>query len=460
MNRWPLDRNRTMQDMIVLFASRLIFTKLEQTSTRVLRIKDVARTTSGGTPSRNKPEYFKGTIPWLKSGELNDGLIDRAEEHISEEALKNSNAKLFPRGTLLIALYGATTGKTGILGLDAATNQAICAVFPRKGVERDYLFWYFRMKRVDFLSSSYGGAQPNISQKVINESLIPVPSAELQNKIVSFLYAISLDTFDLNSFKICEPLTDIPRKIITIKTTMQKIERLRKLMEESVRDAEELVQAEISALFSKGKQKGWIEKQLKSYVVDDCYGTSEKASDDNTGTPVLRMGNIQNGRLALQDIKYLHLSDKNRERLLLKKGDILVNRTNSAELVGKCAVFDLEGQYAFASYLIRLRLDLARADPKLVAWYINSPTGRAYMFSQRKQMTGQANVNATKLKALPIALPEVREQRRIVAQLDCVQRKIDEIVILQSESKNEMEELIPSILDQKLAGYLAEIRTS
>src|SRR5436305_249946 len=89
--------------------------------------------------------------------------------------------------------------------------------------------------------------------------------------------------------------------------------------------------------------------------------------------PILRMGNIQNGRLNLRDLKYLHLNDDERAKLLLAKGDILVNRTNSAELVGKCAVFDMEGDYGFASYLIRLRLDMKRADSNLVAIYINSP---------------------------------------------------------------------------------------
>ena len=90
-----------------------------------------------------------------------------------------------------------------------------------------------------------------------------------------------------------------------------------------------------------------------------------------------------------------------------------MNRTNSAELVGKCAVFDLEGDYSFASYLIRLLLDKQRADPWLVVAYINSPIGREYMLSEKRQMTGQANVNCTKLKALPIALATLAEQHAL-----------------------------------------------
>lgn len=169
---------------------------------------------------------------------------------------------------------------------------------------------------------------------------------------------------------------------------------------------------------------------------------------------MLAMGLPRGRRLDVCDLKYLHLSTKDRENLLLSKGDILVNRTNSAELVGKCAVFDLEGEYAFASYLIRLRLDRTRADPRLVALYINSPAGRAYMFSERKQMTGQANVNATKLKALPIALPSLPDQRQVLARLDNLQAKADVLTRLQAETATELNALLPSALDKAFRGEL------
>ena len=166
------------------------------------------------------------------------------------------------------------------------------------------------------------------------------------------------------------------------------------------------------------------------------------------------MGNIQNGRIDLNDLKYLHLSDREKTKLLLVEGDILVNRTNSAELVGKCAVFDLEGDYGFASYLIRLHLDSLRAEPRLIAMYINSPAGRNYMFNERKQMTGQANVNATKLKALPIALPSLSEQHRIVTYLNSLQSRVDSLKQLQSETSTELDALLPAIFDKAFKGEL------
>jgi type I restriction enzyme S subunit len=166
------------------------------------------------------------------------------------------------------------------------------------------------------------------------------------------------------------------------------------------------------------------------------------------------MGNIQNGGLVLDSLKYLHLSEKDRTRLILKSGDILVNRTNSAELVGKCAVFDLEGEFAFASYLIRVRLDVTRVEPRLIAAYINSPIGRNYMMSEKKQMTGQANVNAGKIKSLPIALPALPEQRRIFRELDALKTQLNALKSFQAETAVKLDELLPSVLSRAFAGEL------
>ncbi len=250
------------------------------------------------------------------------------------------------------------------------------------------------------------------------------------------------------------PISEQRRIVARIEELAAKINEARELRQRATEEADTLVANEIKARFDRGRESNWTCGTLGDYVLDDCYGTSEKTNDDDTGTPVIRMGNIQNGRLDLRDLKYLHIAEKDRVKLLIKRGDILVNRTNSAELVGKCAVFDGEGEFAFASYLIRLRLDTERADPWLVASYINSPGGRAYMFSERKQMTGQANVNARKLKALPIALPPLTEQLSIKRELAALQTSIDGLKKLQTETAAELDALLPSILDKAFKGHL------
>lgn len=132
------------------------------------KLGDVAKTASGGTPTRSKKEYWNGDIPWVKSGELGDSRIIKNEEYITAEGLANSSAKLFPAESLLLALYGATAGKLGVLSYAAATNQAVCCIRPDIEVlERDFLRYYLLSKRKNIVEDSFGGAQPNISQTYV-----------------------------------------------------------------------------------------------------------------------------------------------------------------------------------------------------------------------------------------------------------------------------------------------------
>lgn len=149
------------------------------------RLGEVTQTASGGTPSRKNASFFTGSIPWVKSGELNDGIVRQCEEYITEEALKKSSAKIFKKGTLCIALYGATVGKLGILGIDAATNQAVCAIFTDI-IDRSYLYYYLLFKRKTLINMAQGGAQPNISQTILAELPISYPvKTDEQQRIVA-----------------------------------------------------------------------------------------------------------------------------------------------------------------------------------------------------------------------------------------------------------------------------------
>ena len=164
-----------------------LFTNIEELPAgwKWARLGEVCKTTSGGTPSRKNLEYFTGDIPWVKSGELPDGTVTRVEERITELAIENSSAKLFPAGTLLIALYGATVGKLGILRENSATNQAVCAIFPSEPLHTKYLFWYLRFVRSNLVAQAVGGAQPNISQGILRELLVPIAPLDQQKRIVA-----------------------------------------------------------------------------------------------------------------------------------------------------------------------------------------------------------------------------------------------------------------------------------
>lgn len=148
------------------------------------KLGEVVRTTSGGTPKRSHSEFFGGSISWIKSGELGDGVVLATEESITEIALRKSSAKLVPEGTLLIAMYGATIGKLGRVGvISAATNQAVAALFPNEELNGDYLWNVLRALREDLVRLGQGGAQPNISQSILREIEIPVPSLTEQAQI-------------------------------------------------------------------------------------------------------------------------------------------------------------------------------------------------------------------------------------------------------------------------------------
>ncbi len=139
---------------------------------------------SGGTPSRKVSEYYLGDIPWIKTGELDNDFVYETEEHISEAAIRNSSAKLYPVNTVMIAMYGATIGKVGIMGVKATTNQACANAVCGKNIYYKYLFYYAISQKDSFISKGKGGAQPNISQEVIKKHEFPLPPLPEQQRIV------------------------------------------------------------------------------------------------------------------------------------------------------------------------------------------------------------------------------------------------------------------------------------
>jgi len=139
---------------------------------------------SGATPSRLRKDYYGGNIPWLKTGDLNDDIIANIPEFITEKALDETSVKLNPTGSILIAMYGATIGKIGILSFPATTNQACCACVDYK-IDKMYIFYYLLSNRANFISMGGGGAQPNISKEKIVNTIFPLPPLEEQKRIVS-----------------------------------------------------------------------------------------------------------------------------------------------------------------------------------------------------------------------------------------------------------------------------------
>jgi type I restriction enzyme S subunit len=143
---------------------------------QTVKLGDVLKTSSGGTPTRSRKEYYEGgKIPWLMSGEVAQGNVYEAKKFITEEGLKNSSAKMFPPETVLVAMYGATAGQVGILRVESTTNQAVCGIFPSQEYVPEFLYYSILQQQKDLIKAATGNAQPNISQTKIKDIQIPLP---------------------------------------------------------------------------------------------------------------------------------------------------------------------------------------------------------------------------------------------------------------------------------------------
>ena len=155
-------------------------------SWRWARIKALFQTTSGGTPEKGHPEYYGGDIPWVKVGDLTDIYLAEASETISQSGYQNSSAKLFPVGTILVAMYcNDAIGKSSILTNPMTTNQAICGLYPNVHLCKEYIYYAIQANKGRLQEQAAGGAQKNINQKIVNELLLPIPPREEQDRIVN-----------------------------------------------------------------------------------------------------------------------------------------------------------------------------------------------------------------------------------------------------------------------------------
>ncbi|MDY3364095.1 restriction endonuclease subunit S [Riemerella anatipestifer] len=165
---------------------KIIDAKIFKSNLKEIKIGSLAQTSSGGTPlSRKKEFYENGIIPWINSGEVAQGNIFKTENYITELGLKNSSAKLFPVNTVLLAMYGATAGKVGILRIKAATNQAVCAILPNEKYLPDFLYYQLNTMYDYLLSLRTGVARDNLSQQKIKEIKVRIAPIETQKAIVS-----------------------------------------------------------------------------------------------------------------------------------------------------------------------------------------------------------------------------------------------------------------------------------
>ncbi len=395
---------------------------------------DVAYTASGGTPDRSTPQNFGGSIPWVKSGELNDGFVDSTEETLTSTGLEHSSARVFPRGTLLVALYGATAGKTGILGIDASTNQAVCAIFPQNNsFDSQFLQFQLIHLRPKILNARTGGAQPNISQRVLASLDIWLP-----------------------------PLPE-QRAIAHVLTTVQQAKetRQRDLALERERKAALM---EYLFTFGVGDEKRAVEERTHGRspidwdvrLLDDCAfiqtGVAKGRKFNGaevTTVPYLRVANVQNGYLDLSEIKEITIRKSELARYQLAEGDVVLTEGGDFDKLGRGFVWD--GQVApcvHQNHIFAVRPNRDMVQPEFLAYLVQSPYGRSYFLSVAHKTTNLACINKTKLGRFPVLVPTPDEQQRITSILKACDAKIS----AQEREVARLRELFDALLQELLSG--------
>ncbi len=314
----------------------------------------ICKTTSGGTPSRKNQSYYQnGTIPWVKSGELENNIITTSEEFITEEGLLNSSAKIFPAGTLLIALYGATIGKLAFLGIDAATNQAVCGIFQNENVSLKYLYYYLLFQRPNLIKQGVGGAQPNISQTILKKLEISYPdSITEQQRIVA---------------RIEELFSELDKAVGTLKTTKEQLEVYRQAVLVDIFSQEHPLRQlkEISVALS-----GFAFKS-KNYTPDGKY-------------TVIKIGNVKDGYLDFSRDKTRtnEVTDRILQKYLLKQGDCLITLTGTRGKrdYGFVSMIERQTDYLLNQRVAALRFDTMIALPEFFRYYLSSLNYRNQFF--------------------------------------------------------------------------------
>jgi type I restriction enzyme S subunit len=449
-------------------------------------------------------EYKTQGIPIIRISDFsNERIVLKDVVHYKES--KELDKYELKEGDIIIALTGGTIAKLGIVQKGIGKlylNQRVGkfeALYPNE-FESEYVYWIARSVQSIIKNLAWGAAIPNVSPKQIEELSFPIPEKKVQRKIINFLNDLknnslsSEEYFDKNiELHIYElQIKQLSGNSISTELTHQQdlVKQLRqaflreamqgKLVKQSrllsgkkdghAKDLLEKIKNEKNKLISEKKIKkekelspikpeeipfeipeNWVWCRLGEISSNIEYGTSEKADLNPENTPVLRMNNIQNGILDYENLKYVKRTIPDLPKLYLKNKDLLFNRTNSWELVGKSGVYHgKDDVMTFASYLIRIQFEYS-INVDFINAYINSSLCRTTQLEPEIiQQNGQANFNGTKLKNIICPLPPINEQNRIVKKLEELMSFCDALQNKIQNSQQQNQQLLQQVLREAL----------
>ena len=417
---------------------------------------------SGATPSRTNKEYYDGNIPWLKTGDLNDNIITNIPEKITELALEKTSVRLNPVGSVLIAMYGATIGKLGILNIPATTNQACCACLPIL-INNNYLFYFLMSHKESFTKKAEGGAQPNISKEKIISTLFPLPPLAEQKRIVEKIEQLLpfIEKYEQAETQLTTLNTTFPemlKKSILQEAVQGKLvpqnpddgpasvllERIRAEKQKLIKAGKIKKSKHESVIITRDKIPYEILDGKERCIADEVpfeipeswcwcrwgnlsesiqYGYNAPAKEHGR-IKMVRISDIQDNAVLWDTVPFCNIDEKSIETYLLKPNDILFARTGGT--VGKSyLVRNVPEDAIYAGYLIRTRYS-ANLLPEYLKFFMES---ELYWFQLRNGTiaTAQPNCNGKTLANMLVPIPPFAEQKRIVAKIEELMQYCDKL---------------------------------
>lgn len=351
--------------------------------TETVRIGDVCTIISGSTPKTSIAEYWDGNIKWITPAELDENsfyLYDSVR-HITELGKEKTGLSFMPAGTVILSSR-APIGKTAIAGCEMCCNQGFKNLVCSDKIFNEYLY-YFLSAKTEYLNSLGRGATfKEISKSIVENIMVPLPSINEQKQISARFI---------------------------------QIDALIKLRKKQLQQLDALVKSRFIELFGVYPENpmGWRTGTIRDVVMDVRYGSSRPAVEGGK-YPYLRMNNITySGELDLSDIKYIDIPDNELDKCTVRYGDVLFNRTNSKELVGKTCVYNREEPMVLAGFVIRVRVN-DRILPEFLSAFLNTDFSKHTLLGMCKTAIGQANINAQEMQNIGIYLPPVELQREFV----------------------------------------------
>jgi len=395
----------------------------------IKKLGDVCETGAGGTPLKTHKDYYiGGSIPWLLSGEVSQGEIFEARNFITEKGLKNSSAKLFPPNTVLVAMYGATAGQVGILRFESSTNQAICGILPNGKTIPEFLYYCFLSKKEELVAQAVGGAQPNISQIKIRNTVIPLPPLPEQQRIVAIL-----------------------------DKTFAAIDKAKANAEQNLRNAKEVFESYLQGVFEK-KMMGWVEKPLKEITTKIGSGatpTGGQANYKTQGISLVRSMNVHDWEFRENNLAFIDEKQaKELDGVTLHDEDVLLNITGAS--VARCCVFPKEYLPARVNQhvsIIRPKKELLNS--RFLNLLLTSKPYKDQLLATGEQGATRQAITKSQIEAFRISFPKLEEQLTIVNQLSFMRAKTQKLELLYQKKIVALEELKKSILAKAFNGELS-----